>query len=310
MSKEPVLWSLLLCYAVASLTYSFLCGSSRYPPLSAYQVYALVIPIWYTLAACFYLLLRPHEKIRFWPPTRQEALSAVASTLILTSETLALLMPQSLITVVAGKGGCLAFPDPQDKRPWHQKLRLAFVALAAVALAALHKPPRWLAVPFLLAIVYVIGHRLKLRSVRMAKRDDAAKAGFFGAGQVLVIALTLCIAGSFHARSPAAALSETHLWLIAGASLCCGLLGLRLVLHRTAESIVFPAYRAASLCCALGASLARGEALGWSGWAAVVLALSVVLWASAGQQIRKAWQWVRVAWTMAVIEVGYRPSEV
>ena len=48
--------------------------------------------------------------------------------------------------------------------------------------------------------------------------------------------------------------------------MACGLLGLRIKLHRTPEGVVFPAYRAASLCCALGPLLrAGGPSLVWLG---------------------------------------------
>ena len=57
---------------------------------------------------------------RLWPPTKREALQAFAAVLVLTAETLALLMPASVVAIVAGKGGCLAFPDPTDPRPWHK----------------------------------------------------------------------------------------------------------------------------------------------------------------------------------------------
>jgi hypothetical protein len=61
-------------------------------------------------------------------------------------------MPASIVAIVAGKGGCLAFPDPTDPRPLRQKLRLAGVAMLAVVLASLHKPVRVLWLPLLLAI--------------------------------------------------------------------------------------------------------------------------------------------------------------
>ena len=51
-------------------------------------------------------------------------------------------------------------------------------------------------------------------------------------------------------------------------------------------------------CATLGASAARGEALHWSGWAAVALALGVVLWASAEGFLRACGRWLVVAWAV------------
>jgi len=284
--NEPRVGFLLLGYALCSFTYAKLCGlaGGAHHPLGAFQVYALAIPLWYALGCFVYRLRAPLP--RMWPPTRAELLSAAASTLVLTSETLALLMPSSLVAVVAGKGGCLLFPDPLDRRPLRQRLALSAAVFAAVLLAALHKPLRWLPIPLLLACTYVLGQRLKLRAVRMAKGDRGLKPGFFGAGQVAVMGLTLCLAaaGSF---APAAPLADWRLWLVALASMGCGLFGLRLVLHGTRESVVYPAYRGASLLCALAAS--KGP-LGWSGWLAFSIALCAVLEASCG--LRRIGRWL------------------
>lgn len=306
--RETPLFALLLCYAACAFTYSLLCGSMRASPLAAFQVYAVGIPIWYCVGAAIYVAhatRKARPLPRFWPPTRQEALAAFSSTLMLTSETLMLLMPQSIFAVIAGKAGCLAFPDPTDKRPLGKRLRLAAVVIVAVILAAVGRHVALLALPILLACLYVVGQRLKLRAVRLAKDDDAAKPGFFAAGQVLVIALTLCVAVVFHQASEAKLdFGDARLWLVALASLGAGLLGLRITLQRTAESVVFPAYRACSLLCALGATAARGEALHWSGWLAVALALGVVLWASGEAPLRRCWAWLRVAFGVAMMELG------
>jgi hypothetical protein len=90
----------------------------------------------------------------------------------------------------------------------------------------------------------------------------------------------------------------------------CGLIGLRIMLHATRQSVAFPAYRAASLCCALCASAARGEPLHWSGWAAVAIALSVVLWASGEALLRRFGRWLRVAFGLALIELGAARREL
>lgn len=307
-SREPALWSLLLAYTVCSLSYYLLLGlvGKAYHPLAAFQVYAIALPVWF-MVGC--VALRKHLP-RMWPPTKHEFLSAIGAVIILTSETVALLMPSSLVAIVAGKGGCLAFPDPTDTRPWHKKMRLAALALIATTLASLHKPLRTLAIPLILACFYVFGHRLVLRAVRLAKGDSAAKPGFFGAGQLVVNIITPLIALSlFNAGYEPASFADWRLWFVALASLGCGLIGLRIKLHRTSEGIVFPAYRAASLCCALGASAARGESLHWSGWCAVALALGVVLWASAEPSLRRFGRWLSIGWAAIQLDFGLVKQE-
>ena len=99
------------------------------------------------------------------------------------------------------------------------------------------------------------------------------------------------------ALAPPAPLGDWRLWVVGGASLCAGLLGCRLMLHRTPQSVVYPAHRAMSLVCSLGASAARGETLHWSGWAAVAIGLCVVLYAAAGpaalKLVHRTWAQVR-----------------
>ena len=68
-------------------------------------------------------------------------------------------------------------------------------------------------------------------------------------------------------------MTDWRLWVLGLASLCAGLLGTRIILHRTRQGVVFPAYRATSLLCALGAGAARGEKVSL---AAVGLALFVI----------------------------------
>lgn len=308
--REPALWSLLLGYAICSFTFSLLCGllGRTAHPLGAYQVYALAMPVWFLAGCALYRLRAPLP--RMWPPTKAESLSAVAAVVILTSETLALLLPSSLVAIVAGKMGCLLLPDPTDARPWHRRLRLAGVAAVAVALASVGKPLRLLLAPLLLAAAYIVGNELKLRATRWAKNEREAKGGFFGAGQVLVLLLALSVSGFAGRFAPSAPIGNAMLWLVALASLGCGLFGLRIVLHRTRQAVAFPAYRAASLCCALCASAARGEALHWSGWLAVVLALGVVLWASGEALLRRCWRWLSAAWWLAMAELEVARREL
>jgi hypothetical protein len=271
----------LLAYAPASFAFSTLCGllGKTYHPLAAYQVYALACAVWFALGC---VVFRPK---RLWPPTKGESLSALASNMILTAESLALMLPSSLVTVVAGKAGCLLIPDPTDKRAPVKKYALAAIAGAAVVMASLGKPLRVLLLPSLLAAIYTMGFAVKSYAVRPAKDRHTAKGGYLSAGQAVVMALTLSVASGFSHIVPSAPLGDWRLWAVALASLACGLLGTRLMLHRTRQGAVFPSYRALSLVCALGASAARGEALHWSGWVAVGLAAIVVLWVSAERWI-------------------------
>lgn len=286
--QEPTVGFLLFCYAIASFTFSLLCGmlGKSSHPLGAYQVYALAMPVWFAVGVGLYGLIKKQVP-RLWPPTMAETRAAFASVLILTAETLALLMPQSLIAIVAGKGGCLLLPDPTDHRPIHRKLVLASVVILAVFLASLNKSWRLLPIPLLLAALYMFGFHLKNGAVRMAKDETQSKTGFIAAGQVVVLGLVLTLSGFFGRVTHSAPLSDYRLWLVAAASFACGVIGTRLMLHKTKQAIVFPAYRAMSLCCALGASAARGERLYLSGWLAVALALGVVLWASSEPLLRR-----------------------
>lgn len=282
--REPSVALLLACYALASFTFSYSAAllGRAYHPLGAYQSYAACVLAWLLVG---FAITRPK---RLWPPTKAESLSAVASVMILTAESIALMLPASIVAVVAGKAGCLAIPDRDDPRPWHRKYALAALAACAVVLASVHKPLRILLAPLALAAVYVAGNAIKLKAVRTAKSAHEAKPGFLSAGQLVVCGLTLTLSSAFSRFAPPAPLTDWHLWVVGGASLAAGLLGCRLMLHRTPQSIVYPAHRAASLICSLGASAARGEALHWSGWAAVAIGLGVVLWAAAGPAALKS----------------------
>lgn len=284
MMREPSVALLLACYAAASFTFSYstaLLGRA-YHPLGAYQSYAACVLVWLLVG---FAVIKPK---RLWPPTKAESLSALASVMILTSETIALMLPASVVAVVAGKAGCLAIPDRDDPRPWHRKYALAALVACAVVLASVHKPLRVLLAPLALAAVYVAGNAIKLRAVRVAKRDHEAKPGFLSAGQLVVCGLTLALSSAFSRFAPPAPLGDWRIWVVGGASLAAGLLGCRLMLHKSPQSVVYPAHRAASLVCSLGASAARGEALHWSGWAAVAIGLCVVLWAAAGPAALKS----------------------
>ena len=278
MMSEPSVALLLACYAAASFTFSYSAAvlGRAYHPLGAYQSYAACVLAWLLVG---FAITRPK---RLWPPTKAESMSALASVMILTSETIALMLPASVVAVVAGKAGCLAIPDRDDPRPWHRKYALAALAACAVVLASVHKPLRVLLAPLALAAVYVAGNAIKLKAVRTAKASHEAKPGFLSAGQLVVCGLTLALSSAFSRFAPPAPMTDWRIWVVGGASLAAGLLGCRLMLHRAPQSVVYPAHRAASLVCSLGASAARGEALHWSGWAAVAIGLAVVLWAAAG----------------------------
>ena len=223
-------------------------------------------------------------------PTKRETLQAFASVLILTAETLALLMPASIVAIVAGKGGCLAFPDPTDPRPLRQKLRLAGVAMLAVVLASLHKPVRvlWLPPSWPSYTSSGIGSRCgRFGWPRWIGRFRASSGRHRFWSSVARWRSPRSFIRSAHGTDRRCRLSSPQRPWAAGFWACESSCIEPL-------SVVFPAYRAASLCCA-GASAARGEALHWSGWAAVALALGVVLWASAEGFLRACGRWLVVA---------------
>jgi len=302
--KETPLGLLLCLYIPATFSYAFLCGvlGKTYDPLGTYEVYAVGC---FVAFLCSALAYRPK---RIWPPTVEESLAALSSTTILTSATFSLLLPQSLVAVVASKSGALLLPSLKFfkefprllHRPqvawvfFKQHLALPSLAVLAVVLSAWSKPFQVMLLPLTLALVYVFGYGLKLYAVRLAKGGaNPKRTEFLIAEQLVVAVCTLAIAALLHqyrlvfpdtqVRPPATVL-DWRLWFVAFASYSGGFVGTLLVLHSTPQTVVFPAYRAASLLCALGASAARGELKWrwsyWSDWAAIAVALVVVLWAS------------------------------
>lgn len=203
--REPSVALLLACYVAASFTFSYSAAllGRAYHPLGAYQSYAACVLAWLLVG---FAVTRPK---RLWPPTKAESLSALASVMILTSETIALMLPASVVAVVAGKAGCLAIPDRDDPRPWHRKYALAALAACAVVLASVHKPLRVLLAPLALAAVYVAGNAIKLRAVRTAKASHEAKPGFLSAGQLVVCGLTLALSSAFSPSSTRKSLTTT-----------------------------------------------------------------------------------------------------
>lgn len=302
MKKENSLGFLLACYAPVTFCYAFLCGvlGQAYDPLGTFGVYAVGC---FVAFLCSALIYRPK---RFWPPSTEESLAALSSTIILTSSTFSLLMPQALVAVVASKSGALLLPSLKYFREFwsvsrhsmpkffKQHLALPTLAVFAVFLSAWHKPLRIMILPLSLAICYVLGYGLKLYAVRLAKgKEQAKRTEFLIAEQLVVAVVTLAIAALLHQyrlvfpdpqHRASATVLDWRLWAVAFASYGGGFIGTMLVLHSTPQTVVFPAYRAASLLCALGASAARGE-LRWqwkyfTDFAAIGVALVVVLWAS------------------------------
>lgn len=97
MMREPSVALLLACYALASFTFSYSAAllGRAYHPLGAYQSYAACVLAWLLVG---FAVTRPK---RLWPPTKAESLSALASVMILTAETIALMLPASIVAVVA-----------------------------------------------------------------------------------------------------------------------------------------------------------------------------------------------------------------
>ena len=283
---EVRLGLLLLLYCVVSFSYYSLCilvGRAHHP-LGAYQVYAL------GCAVAFGFLCLAWRPRRLWPPTRAEGLAALSSILILTSATLSLLLPESLVAILAGKGGCLVLVGRRDR--WRQTL----LGLVPVLLASWDKPLRVLWVPLGLAGVYVAGYALKLRALDQARQEPQDLKHDFLAAEQLVVALgTLAVAGLMGHVARPAPLSDWRLWGISLASLGTGLVGTRLMLHATARDVTFTVYRMASLVCALAAKVAHGDQIHPTGWAAVLLACGVIGLTTHQDQIRAWWGRPRAA---------------
>ena len=134
-------------------------------------------------------------------------------------------------------------PDPTDPRPlrqkrgWRASRCSRSCSPACISRMRVVAPPSW-------------PSYTSSASARAAGGSDGQGGpgdfGFFGAVQILVIGGALTPAAVFHTVSPAAPVAM-RLWLVTAASMGCGLLGLRIAASNP-ESVVFPAYRAASLC--------------------------------------------------------------
>lgn len=288
--------SLLVFYFASALAYSALCGLAgpKYHPIAAFQIYALALAP--ALAVCLFLGRRigVWNWQRLWPPTGPETRAALSSLVILTSSTLMLLSPKSMIAVLVAQAGCLCLVI---RRRDPVTLILPGLSIVAVALAASREPWRVAMVPIALGMAKTVGYLIKMRSIEAAKAGEGASAAsgsgpggssatlvsaddFIAAEQVFISLLALGLAGVFsHAVAPAP-LTDWRLWFIAASSLLMGLIGTRIMLRAEPQSITFPAYRMMALLAAFGASWGRGElrftAAQWTSWSAILLACVVV----------------------------------
>ena len=163
---ESPRWVPLLCYAVCLFRLLRPLWWSKYPPLAAYQVYALAM----------HRIVRARQprctgcvaRCRSWPPDQAEALQAFAAVLVLTAETLALLMHRlQSLAIVAGKGGCQH--RSTDPRPWHKEAEDGWARISRCRAGEPAQTIASVVAPSSPAILYIIGHRLALRAVRIAK---------------------------------------------------------------------------------------------------------------------------------------------
>jgi len=259
----------LVGYFAASAVYALLCvGVGRtYSPPAAFQVYALGLCVWLVVALSVGRLTGLWRWRRAWPPSRVELLAAAGSVLILTSSTLALLLPRSLAAVVLCKVGPL-FLAARD-RP----VLLVFAALAA-AMSVWNAPFSASILPLCLALAHVLGYYLKLAACREARDFDLA------AEQVALAGLVLAVAGGFFCFTEPAPISDWRLWGIAAASTVAGLTSTRLLLLPR-QSTALAGYKSAGLAAAVAASAVCGhEPIGWSQATAALLAIGVVVAAS------------------------------
>lgn len=164
----PLLVHLTL-YFVCSAAYAFTCGllGRSYGPLATYQTYTLACSAALVLALFGGRLSGAWKWRKLWPPSIAASKAALASVMILTASTLALLSPSSLLAVVAGKAGRLALVARVSPP---SALVLPLLGMIAAVLAAWTKPPIAAVLPLALAGLYVAGYWVKLRAVAESKR--------------------------------------------------------------------------------------------------------------------------------------------
>lgn len=287
--------ALLFAYFLSALCYSVFCGllGKDYHPLIAFTVYALALTPGLIVALISGRLTQLWQWRRLWPPTQDETLAAVSSTIILTASTLMLLSPQSLIAIFFSQAGCLLLVA---RRSSPASMLVAVLSMIAVGLSIFHKPLLVAALPICLGAFKTFGYFIKIRSVNRTKAPAVTAAGgnspedFLATEQVLISVLALAVAGIFsiaalqlnlHPASNTSFILDWRLWAMSAASLGMGLLGTGIMLRKEATSFTFPAYRMMSLLAALGAAWARGElrleVKYWSNWSAALLACIVIL---------------------------------
>lgn len=278
--------ALLCCYFLVSLVYAFVCGrlGHSYAALAGYQSYAIACSAALLPALIGGRLAGVWRWRKLWPPSPTATRAALASVVIMTASTLSLLSPSSLLAVVASKAGCLLLVAQVSPI---SALALPGLAMVAVVLAAATKPPTAAALPLAFAALYVLGYWLKLGAVARSKEVERP-GDFLAAEQVLVALGSLAVAAVMSHFAPPAPMTDWRIWVVGGASLAAGLLGTALMLRRELPAITFPAYKAAGLLAALGASAARGELRwAWKCWpsiAAAGLALLVVIVAASSSR--------------------------
>ncbi len=157
-------------YFACSAAYAFTCGllGRSYGPLAAYQTYTLACSAALVLALVGGRLTGLWQWRKLWPPSMAASKAALASVMILTASTLALLSPSSLLAIVAGKAGRLALVARVSPP---SALVLPLLGMIAAVLAAWTKPPIAAVLPLALAGLYVAGYWVKLRAVTEAKQS-------------------------------------------------------------------------------------------------------------------------------------------
>lgn len=168
-SRALPLFVHLALYFACSAAYACTCGllGRSYGPLAAYQTYTLACSAALVLALAGGRLTGLWQWRKLWPPSMAASKAAVASVMILTASTLALLSPSSLLAIVAGKAGRLALVARVSPP---SALVLPLLGMIAAVLAAWTKPPIAAVLPLALAGLYVAGYWVKLRAVAESKR--------------------------------------------------------------------------------------------------------------------------------------------
>jgi hypothetical protein len=275
---------ILAVYAACSLLYALLCQAGGYHPLAAFPVY---------LTACAVFIpavMRIGRRMGVWKwqdelprraPRRNAVMTARATLGIITSSTLALLVPNSVGAILSAKVGCLMLTS--RARRW----RILIGGTVAVVLSAIGKPILASVLGILLGIGYVYSYKVKLQN---AKPDpDQSRAQFLAMSQrqagylvALTIPVWVLVAYLF---VPASVVTAQHgsvipwtdplLWIAGAASTLMGVLGTGIIIRPEPHSLTFPAYRMTSLLAALASQVLLGRA-SWNTYVAAAIAFWVV----------------------------------